>query len=222
MTHHGHQPAPRLRAGSKHEPVLPRVGRVMHAHRLPPPLNELEQFVDTDSSTSLGKFAYPIVWRVGPVNMRTDTPNRDAFQTIGIRPPANPALARLFPAWWRAAHSQAVARTARSRKSMIRIAIAPPELATDQTFASVRMSANVRACHNTGKTERSGTLLGRKPRRRVRPRPGPVEEQHGTGPHRGASAYDRFNALSTARTEASSMLVSTPAPHRVRPSACLI
>ena len=34
--------------------------------------------------------------------------------------------------------------------------------------------------------------------------------------------YDRFNALSTARTEASSMFVSTPAPQRDLPSACLI
>lgn len=34
--------------------------------------------------------------------------------------------------------------------------------------------------------------------------------------------HDRFSALNTARTEASSMLVSTPAPQRVRPSLCLI
>ncbi len=33
---------------------------------------------------------------------------------------------------------------------------------------------------------------------------------------------ERFNALSTAFTEASSMFVSTAAPQRVRPSACLI
>ena len=33
---------------------------------------------------------------------------------------------------------------------------------------------------------------------------------------------DRFRALNTARTEANSMFVSTPAPQRVRPSGCLI
>ena len=34
--------------------------------------------------------------------------------------------------------------------------------------------------------------------------------------------HDRFNALSTARMEASSMLVSTPAPQRLPPLPCLI
>ncbi len=39
---------------------------------------------------------------------------------------------------------------------------------------------------------------------------------------RGPGIQDLFSALSTARTEASSMLVSTPAPQRVRPLPCLI
>ena len=39
---------------------------------------------------------------------------------------------------------------------------------------------------------------------------------------RRPEVQDRFNALRTARTEASSMLVSTPAPHRVRPLLGLI
>ena len=34
------------------------------------------------------------------------------------------------------------------------------------------------------------------------------------------SAHDRFSALRTALTDASSILVSTPAPHRVRASLC--
>ncbi len=34
--------------------------------------------------------------------------------------------------------------------------------------------------------------------------------------------YDRFNALNTALTDASSMFVSTPAPQRILPSAVLI
>ena len=37
-----------------------------------------------------------------------------------------------------------------------------------------------------------------------------------------AQALSRFNALRTAFTDASSMLVSTPAPHGVRPLLCLI
>ena len=36
------------------------------------------------------------------------------------------------------------------------------------------------------------------------------------------ASYPRFSALNTARTDASSMFVSTPAPQRVRPSAYLI
>src|ERR1035437_9076930 len=41
-------------------------------------------------------------------------------------------------------------------------------------------------------------------------------------PTKTSATHDRFNALSTAFTDASSLLVSTPAPQRALPSACLI
>src|SRR5438105_13251005 len=49
-----------------------------------------------------------------------------------------------------------------------------------------------------------------------------ADRRGGVGVTGSGRAYTRFNALSTALIGASSMLVSTPAPHRVAPSISLI
>jgi hypothetical protein len=71
----------------------------------------------------------------------------------------------------------------------------------------------------TVQTEPRRTTDGRAEREYVSP---DVNIVISLSPEHSTRAYDRFNALSTARTDASSIFVSTPAPQRVRPLLSLI